>query len=186
MEMRTKESVVLVYTGDGKGKTSAGLGTLVRSLGAGQRAAFIQFIKEWSVSEHEFLGSIAPIYGNRLLFEKGGKGFYNAGEQSAKGVSNDEHITAAQATYDIAVEVASSGEYDLVVLDEINNAVVDGLLTTDDLRKLILGRATMTSLCLTGRNFPSELVEYADIVTEMKEEKHHFHDGYLAKEGIDF
>jgi cob(I)alamin adenosyltransferase len=183
---KKKKSVVVVYTGDGKGKTSAAIGTTVRALGAGQRVAFVQFIKTWKVSEHKFFERIASIYGDDLTFYQGGKGFFNAGNQSAKGVSDDEHRVAARATFNFAMDVVRSGTYDLVVTDEINNAVHDELLAIDDLRKLIAERDAKTSLCLTGRNFPKELEELADIVTEMKKIRHHYDDGHLAKEGIDY
>ncbi|MDR1970013.1 MAG: cob(I)yrinic acid a,c-diamide adenosyltransferase [Candidatus Nomurabacteria bacterium] len=183
---KEKKSLVLVYTGDGKGKTSAAIGTLVRALGAGQRVAFIQFIKSWEVSEHKFLKKIQPLFDDKLTFYVGGKGFYHAGDQSAKGVSDDDHVVAAHQTLDFALEIVKSTKYDLVILDEINNTVADGLLTIDDLRKLIADRAEITSLCLTGRNFPKELKNLADIITEMKEVEHHFRDGFPAKEGIDY
>jgi cob(I)alamin adenosyltransferase len=184
--VKEKQSMVLVHTGNGKGKTSAGLGQLARALGAGQRVLFVQFIKTWEVSEHKFFKGIAPIYGDKFTFYKGGKGFYHAGEQSAKGVSDDEHRVAARATFDSAYEAATSGDYDLVIADEINNAVADGLLATEDLEKLIIDRAPTTSLCLTGRNFPTELLPLVDIATDMTKIKHHYDDGHLAKEGIDF
>ncbi len=186
MKVGRKSSIIIVYTGDGKGKTSAAIGLLARALGAGRKVAFVQFIKSWEVSEHKFFASIKPVYDDNFTFYKGGKGFYNAGEASAKNVTDAEHRNAAQGTFDFAMEAAISGNYDLVICDEINNAVADGLLTTDDLEKLIKGRNEKTSLCLTGRNWPSGLNELADIVTEMKKVKHHYDDGFLAEEGIDF
>src|SRR5690606_34521206 len=151
-----KESVVVVYTGDGKGKTSAGIGLLARGLGLGWRVAFVQFIKLWEVNEHKFLKAIAPIYENSLTFYKGGKGFFEAGEISSK-ASREEHLEAAQNTYDFAYKCATSGEYELVICDEINNAVHDGLLDSGLLQKLIADKHPQTSLCLTGRNFPDDL-----------------------------
>jgi cob(I)alamin adenosyltransferase len=183
---KDKQSVVLVYTGDGKGKTSAAIGQVVRALGAGQRVAFVQFIKTWPVSEHQFFQQIAPIYDDKFVFKRGGKGFYHAGDHSAKGVSDDQHRAAARATYEFACQAAQSGKYDLVVADEISNAVVDGLLTLDNLKQLITERAATTSLCLTGRGFPTELEKFTDISTDMKKRKHHYDEGYLAKSGIDF
>lgn len=185
-DYKTKDSVVVVYTGEGKGKTSAGVGLLARALGNGWRVAFIQFVKSWQVSEHDFIEKIQPIFEDELLFYKGGKGFYNAGELSEKDVSETEHKQAAQETFAQALRAATGGEYDLVICDEINNAVNDGLLTKVDLEKLITGRDTKTSLCLTGRNFPEDLLEKVDIATHMTKMKHHFDDKYLANKGIDF
>ena len=182
----TKESVVVVYTGEGKGKTSAGLGLLVRALGNRWNVAFVQFIKHWGVGEHVFIRDILPLYKDQLHFYKGGKGFYNAGDLSAEFVTPAQHKQAARETYADALACATSGEYDLVICDEINNAVHDGLLSQAQLKRLIQKRAPATSLCLTGRDFPPELLPLADIVTNMTKIKHHFDDKFLANKGIDF
>jgi cob(I)alamin adenosyltransferase len=183
---KKKESVVVVYTGDSKGKTSASLGMTVRALGADWRVAYVQFIKHWEVSEHKFFAKIAPLYGEKFVFYKGGKGFYNAGDMSAKNVSADEHHIAAQATFDFALDCATSGTFDLVVCDEINNAAHDGLISKEAVQELIQAKHSKTSLCLTGRNFPDELLPLCDIVTEMKKIKHHFDEEYIANVGIDY
>lgn len=185
-DFKTKESVVVVYTGDGKGKTSASLGLLTRALGNRWRVAFIQFIKYWGVGEHVFIRDIMPLFGDQLYFYKGGKGFFNAGEASARDVTEAQHRKAAAETYHEALQAATSGNFDLVICDEINNAVHDGLLTQDQIKKLIESRAPGTSLCLTGRNFPEELLPLTDIATEMHKIKHHFDDKFLANKGIDF
>ena len=185
-DYKSKDSVVVVYTGDGKGKTSAGLGLLMRALGTNWNVAFIQFIKHWGVGEHIFIRDIMPLYKDQLHFYKGGKGFYDAGEMSAEFVTPDQHKKAAKDTYDDALGCAQSGKYDLVICDEINNAVHDGLLTEAQLKKLITSRATNTSICLTGRNFPQKLLPLADIVTNMTKVKHHFDEKFLANKGIDF
>lgn len=185
-DFKTKESVVIVYTGEGKGKTSASVGLLARSLGTGWNVAFIQFIKHWNVGEHDFIYKIQPLFKKELLFYKGGKGFYNAGSISAKNVSADEHKKAALDTFKVALECAKSGTYDLVICDEINNAVHDGLLSEKQLEKLITSRSPKTSLCLSGRNFPDKFLHYTDIATNMTKIKHHFDDKYLANKGIDY
>jgi cob(I)alamin adenosyltransferase len=185
-DYKTKESVIVVYTGEGKGKTSASVGLLARALGNGWKAAYIQFIKHWNVGEHDFIHKIEPVFGDKLFFYKGGKGFYNAGDLSAKDVSEEEHKQAAKDTYDKAYECATSGDYDIVICDEINNAVHHELISKKDVEKLIKDKATNTSLCLTGRNFPEEFLKYADIATNMTKIRHHFDDKYLANKGIDF
>lgn len=185
-DFKTKDSVVLVYTGEGKGKTSASLGLMVRALGSRWNVAFIQFIKYWGVGEHVFIRDIQPVYSDQLYFFKGGKGFYAAGDLSESHITPEQHKAAAQETFDEALKAVSSGEYDLVICDEINNAVHDGLLTIDDLKKLLSSRAPQTSLCLTGRNFPKELLKEVDIATNMTKLKHHFDDKYLANPGIDY
>ena len=185
-DFKTKDSVVVVYTGDGKGKTSASLGLLVRALGSRWSVAFIQFIKYWGVGEHVFIHDIMPLYKDQLHFYKGGKGFYQAGDLSATEITPEQHKKAAQKTFDEALKAASSGKFDLVICDEINNAVHDGLLTIKDLEKLLAKRSPKTSLCLTGRNFPKTLLDKVDIATDMTKLKHHFDDKFLANPGIDF
>ncbi len=185
-DYKQKDSVVIVYTGEGKGKTSAGVGLMARSLGRDWRVAFIQFIKTWKVGEHEFIAKIQDVFGDDLLFYKGGKGFYNAGDLSAKDVSEDEHKQAALETYKVAYKAATSGEYDVVICDEINNAVHDGLLPKTKMIELIKKRSPKTSLCLTGRNFPDDVLKHVDIATNMTKIRHHFDDKYLANEGIDY
>jgi cob(I)alamin adenosyltransferase len=185
-DYQTKQSVVIVYTGDGKGKTSASLGLLVRALGNRWRVAFIQFIKHWGVGEHVFIRDIMPLFKDQLHFYKGGKGFYNAGNLSAEFVTPEQHKAAAAETYAEALGCAQSGDYDLVICDEICNAVHDGLLTQAELKQLITSRHPDTSLCLTGRNFPGELLPLVDIATNMTKIKHHFDDKFLANKGIDF
>lgn len=185
-DFKTKDSVVVVYTGENKGKTSAGLGLMVRALGNRNRVAFIQFIKHWGVSEHAFIRDIQPLFQDYLHFYKGGKGFYDAGELSASDITPEQHKAAAAETYAEALRCAQSGEYDLVICDEINNAVHDGLLEQAQLETLLTTRAERTSLCLTGRNFPQALLKHADIATEMTKLKHHFDDKFIAQKGIDY
>jgi cob(I)alamin adenosyltransferase len=185
-DFETKESVTIVYTGENKGKTSAAVGLMVRALGNRCNVAFIQFIKYWGVGEHVFIRDIMPLYKDQLYFYKGGKGFYNAGDLSEKHITPEQHKQAAQVTFDEALATATSGDYDLVICDEINNAVHEGLLTEEQLKTLLTSKAPRTSLCLTGRDFPRGLLEYVDIATEMKKIKHHFDEKFLANKGIDF
>ncbi len=185
-DFKTKESVIIVYTGEGKGKTSASLGLLARALGSRWKVAFIQFVKYWGVGEHIFLKDIEDLYEDQLHFYKGGKGFYNAGELSAENITPKQHKKAAQVTYKEAFKSAVSGEFNLVICDEINNAVHDKLIKKSDIKKLIEQKHHSTSLCLTGRNFPEELLNKVDIATDMVKMKHHFDDKFLANPGIDY
>ena len=186
-DYKTKESVVLVYTGEGKGKTSASVGLMARGLGTGWRVAFIQFIKTWDVGEHDFIHKIEPVFGKNMMFYKGGKGFYQAPKDiSEKDVTALQHKKAAQETYDVAFKAATSGKFDLVICDEINNALNHKLITKAQVKELIKSRAKGTSLCLTGRNFPEDMLKLADIATNMTKLRHHFDKKYLANKGIDF
>jgi cob(I)alamin adenosyltransferase len=155
---QTKESVVVVYTGEGKGKTSAALGLMTRALGNRFNVAFIQFIKYWGVGEHVFIRDIQPLFKDQLFFYKGGKGFFKAGEISAEFVTEEQH----------------------------NNAVHDGLLSIKQLKELINLRSRKTNLCLTGRDFPDSLLKLTDIATNMTKLRHHFDEQYLANPGIDY
>lgn len=185
-DYKHKKSVVVVYTGDGKGKTSASLGLMVRALGNRWQVAYIQFIKYWGVGEHVFIRDIQPLYKDQLYFYKGGKGFYKAGQLSEQHISEAQHKAAARATYNEALKAISSSRYDLVVCDEINNALFDGLITKSQFKKLLVNRAPNTSLCLTGRNFPADFLDYVDIATDMSKIKHHFDNQFLANKGIDY
>ena len=185
-DYKTKQSVVIVYTGESKGKTSAALGLMTRALGTRWKVAFIQFIKHWGVGEHVFIRDIQPLFKDQLHFYKGGKGFYNAGDLSAEFVTPEQHKQAAQETHEEALRCAKSGDYDLVICDELSNAVHDGLLTTKQLETLIKTKHQATSLCITGRNFPDKLLPLVDIATNMTKIKHHFDDKFVANKGIDF
>jgi len=133
-----------------------------------------------------FIRDIMPLFQDQLLFYKGGKGFYDAGDLSPQHITAAQHKQAAQETYKVALEAATSGKYKLVICDEINNAVHDGLVSKAQLRNLLESRSPGTSLCLTGRDFPPTLLKHADIVTNMTKVKHHFDDKFLANKGIDF
>ncbi len=187
-DYKTKDSVVVVYTGEGKGKTSASVGLLARSLGRDWKVAYIQFVKTWETGESKFIDKIVTtdIFGDKLYYYRGGKGFYNAGDLSAKDVSPEEHKKAAEDTYQQAYGRATSGDWDLVICDEINNSVHDGLLSVEKLEKLLKDRNPKTSICVTGRNFPEELIPLTDIATDMTKIKHHYDDKFLANKGIDY
>ncbi len=185
-DFNSKQSVVVVYTGEGKGKTSASLGLLVRALGSGMRCSFIQFIKYWNVGEHNFLRQISKLYGDNLEFYKGGLGFFNAQDMSAKGVTPEQHRQIAQDTYSHALDSSENGEFDLVICDEISNAVHDGLVSKKQLELLIKSKHPKTNLCITGRDFPEDFLVLADIATNMTKLKHHFDEKFIANKGIDY
>lgn len=187
-DYKTKDSLVLVYTGEGKGKTSASVGLLARALGRGWRVAYIQFVKTWETGESKFIEKLleSKLFEDKLVYFRGGKGFYNAGNLSAENVTETEHKQAAKDTYNFALKCIKDESFDLVICDEINNSVHDGLLPKTDLERLIKARGPKTSLCVTGRNFPEELLPLADIATNMTKIRHHFDDKFLANKGIDY
>ena len=185
-DYKQKKAVTVVYTGESKGKTSASIGLMCRALGRGQKVAYVQFIKHWEVGEHTFIHKIEPLFVDSLYFHKGGKGFYNAGDLSEQGISDEKHKAAAKETYKIALECAQSGNYDVVICDEINNAAHDGLISSNELEAILTSHHEKTSICLTGRDFPESLLKYVDIATNMTKLKHHFDDKFLANKGIDY
>ncbi len=171
--------LTLVFTGNGKGKTTAALGTALRAAGYGHKVAIVQFIKgTWHSGELDALARLPQIEINRC-----GEGFYKIqGDDKPEEV----HLAAARAGLALAREKLQSGRYQLVILDEINNAVHTGLLKVEDLTALIADKPAQVDLIVTGRDAAPEVVKLADLVTEMREVKHPFQQGLLARKGIDF
>lgn len=185
-----------VYTGDGKGKTTAAVGLAIRALGAGKRVCFLQFMKDKSYSEHKVLCGLSA----RLSLRTYGKPFFIAVEENIdpallagieekvtlfkKGNPPLEYVKCVQAGA-VAAKQAVSGNYDLVVLDEIIMALYFELLTWQELKDIIDSKAEHTELVLTGRKAPQKLVDIADLVTEMKEIKHYYKQGIEARLGIE-
>lgn len=183
--MPKRKGLVIVYTGDGKGKTSAALGCAMRALGHGWRVLIIQFFKgDWPVvyGELELAKKLYPQFEVLQL----GKGFVKImGDKKPF----DEHLEAAQAALSLTRQRMRSGNYDLIILDEINYALgtMDfKLVELADVLELIKEKPPEMHLILTGRNAPAEIVEAADLVTEMREIKHPMKKGIPAQQGIDY
>jgi len=172
--------MILVFTGDGKGKTTAALGTVVRAYGYGWKVYILQFIKgTWHYGEMDGIKALEPA----VEMEQLGKGFYKILDDD---LPEEEHKKAAVAAVERAREKIQSGKYKLVVLDEIINAVDLELITVEDVLGLIKDKPKDVHLILTGRGAKPEIIEACDLVTEMKEIKHPFQKGLKAKKGIDF
>jgi cob(I)alamin adenosyltransferase len=171
--------LVLVFTGNGKGKTTAALGTAIRAVGYGHRVAIIQFIKgTWHYGEMDGLGRIPEIE-----LHRSGAGFYKIMGDT---LPEEVHRKAAREGLELAREKLRSGRYQLVILDEINNAIHTGLLEVSEVLDLLEDKLDFVDVILTGRNAAPEILERADLVTEMNEVKHPFQRGILAKKGIDY
>jgi len=176
---KQKPGLVLINTGDGKGKTTAALGTALRHAGYGRKVLVLQFIKgTWKYGEMESLKLIPQI-----TLVRSGMGFYKILDDK---YPEEVHRQAAAEGLRLAREAVSSGEYSLVVLDEILYAIGEGLLTVEDVLDLLGRRREDVSVILTGRNAPQALIDVADTVTEMREIKHPFQQGVLALKGIDY
>ena len=178
------KGLVLVYTGDGKGKTSAALGNVFRALGHGWKVLVIQFFKgDWPIVFGEIESAKSHV---NLEILQLGKGFVKImGDKKPF----SEHKLAAKEAVEFAKEKIYSGQYDLVVLDEINYAIdylEVRLVELKDVLEMIEKKPAHTHLILTGRDAKPEVIEKADLVTEMKEIKHPFQKGIQAQKGIDF
>lgn len=172
--------LVIVYTGNGKGKTTAALGLCIRAVGYDEKVCIIQFIKgSWKYGELDGIKKLAP---NVELFQKG-LGFVGIIDDK---LDRSEHIKAANEAVQFAREKIQSGKYDIVILDEINVAIGLDLIKVDDALELINSKPELLDLVLTGRNARQEIIDRADLVTEMREIKHPFQKGIMAQRGIDF
>jgi cob(I)alamin adenosyltransferase len=166
---------VHVYTGDGKGKTTAALGLVLRAAGAGWKAFFAQFAKGMETNELRALERFSDLVTVR---QYGGAGFVIGEPEPSDIASAARGLAECQAAL-------SSGEYPIVVLDEANVAVALKLFAVEDLIALIDSRPAGVELVITGRSAHPRVVERADLVTEMREVKHYYNHGVPAREGID-
>ncbi len=181
-EPREARGLVIVNTGDGKGKTTASLGLAVRAAGNGLRVLIIQFIKgRWKTGESQALPKLAP----NIQLVRMGMGFTIERLRDPR-IPMEEHEEAAARAFERAREVVLADEYDMIVLDEILGSIKAGLVALDDLLRLIREKPLRLHLVLTGRGAPAELVEAADLVTEMRLVKHPFQQGIKAQRGIEF
>lgn len=169
----------MVFTGSGKGKTTAAMGMGFRAAGHGLKVIMIQFIKGGRhYGELDAAGKLAPFFQIVPM----GKGFIGFDQKEAFG----EHIEAVRTAWDYFKERMASGEFQMIILDEINNAIDYGLLPVKEVLEAIENRPEGLHLVLTGRNAHPDVIEKADLVTEMKEIKHPFHKGVKAQKGVEF
>lgn len=179
---RKKKGLVIVFTGNGKGKTTAAVGMAVRAAGSKQRVLIVQFIKgKWKTGEQTSLKALAPY----IELVRMGKGF-TIDRLRDQRVELDEHQAAAQAAFAYARERMLSGEYQHVILDEIMGTMKAGLVSVTDVVELITAKPADLHLTLTGRNVPPEIVELADLVSEIQPVKHPFQAGIAAQRGVEF
>lgn len=178
MLMSEDKGLVIIYTGEGKGKTTAALGLVLRAVGYRRKCLVVQFGKKWFSGEVEGVKMLPGV-----KFIQGGKGFVKIlGDKLPLG----EHKKAAKKTFDILYKEVYGGKWDLVVADEIVGAASSGLLPESLVVKLITDKPKDLDLVLTGHHASKNLIEMANLVTEMKEIKHPFQKGISAKKGVDF
>lgn len=180
MSVSATKGLLMVYTGDGKGKTTAALGMCVRAAGYDWRVCLIQFVKgSWKYGELKGLKKLEPNVELHVI----GEGFVGILDDTK---SFEEHRAAAQRGVLLAVEKISSGTYPLIILDELNVAFQLGLVTLDEFEQILSARGEKQHLVITGRGAPDWLIAKADLVTEMREIKHPYQKGILAQKGVDW
>ena len=174
--------MILLFTGNGKGKTTAALGQAVRALGQNKKVLMVQFIKgPWVSGEDNFVSTAAAHVNFEIV--KTGKGFVKILGDS---LPFEVHKQAAQNGLALARQAINSKKYDLIILDEINNAVDLKLVSAEEVLDSLNNLPDGKDVILTGRNAPKSFAEIADIVTEMKEIKHGFNDKKPAKKGMEY
>jgi cob(I)alamin adenosyltransferase len=179
----SRRGLILINTGSGKGKTTAALGTAFRAAGNGLRVLVLQFLKgSWHYGEMESSEALSALDGFTYELRKLGRGFVKVGGAEA----DPEDLRMVEDGWNEAVREIESGEWDLIVLDEINYVIGYKMLDPERVAEALRKKPEMLHVILTGRNAHPLLVEMADTVTEMREVKHAYQRGILAQRGIEF
>jgi cob(I)alamin adenosyltransferase len=175
----SRRGLILINTGPGKGKTTAALGTALRAVGCGMKVLMLQFIKgSWHYGELDS----AAAFGENFVLKQMGRGFVKIGSVDP----DPEDVRMVEAAWAEARAAIESGEWDLVILDEINYAISYKMLDPAAVAEALRNKPEMVHVILTGRNAHPLLVELADTVTEMREVKHAYQKGILAQRGIEY
>ncbi|MHB1390060.1 MAG: cob(I)yrinic acid a,c-diamide adenosyltransferase [Thermoleophilia bacterium] len=180
-EQTRRQGLVHLYTGNGKGKTTAALGLALRALGRDRRVAVIQFLKRTRNRTGEMV--FAEKMAGPLTIRQFGASRFATREEKQDVVDSGQTVARG---WEVARELVAAGEHDLVILDEVTHVVKQGMVPLAGLIGMIQGKPTQLELVLTGRYAPSELLAVCDYVTEMKEIKHPFHSGIRAREGTEY
>ncbi len=177
-KQRLEKGLIQVYTGNGKGKSTAAFGLALRAVGCGMKVIIIQFMKiNGCYAEEEGFKRLAP---NLERYAFGTPNWVK------KGQGTEEDYAMAKAAMEKAEEALTNPQNDIVILDEINNALYFELVTIDQVLALLQKKLPTIEAVLTGRNAPQELMDAADLVTEMKEVKHYYQAGVPSRKGIEF
>lgn len=178
MMSNLSQGLIQIYTGNGKGKTTAAFGLAIRAVGHGFRVYIIQFMK--GMADCGELSGLQRLSPECQLEHFGGSGWVHKGELQ------EDHIREAHKALLRASEIVLSGEWDIVILDEIVNALWFELISENEVMELMGKKPNHVELILTGRNASPALIEKADLVTEMVQHKHPFDQGVMARRGIEF
>ena len=176
--------MLYIFTGNGKGKTTAALGQAMRAVGEGKRVLMVQFIKgPWKSGEDEFLPKF-QIPKSQFQIVKLGKGFVGIlGDK----LPREEHVHAARDALEFATKEAKSGRWDIIILDEVNNAVSLKLISEKEVLAFLQATGdNLHAIILTGRDAPQSFIERADLVTEMRDLKHPYEKGVKGKRGLEY
>ena len=180
-EQSRRQGLVHLYTGNGKGKTTAALGLALRALGRDRRVAAIQFLKRTSVKTGELV--FAERYGASFTIRQYGASRFASREEQEQVRADGQTV---ERGWQVARELVKREDLDLVILDEVTHVVRNGFVELGDLLELVAGKAPQMELVLTGRNAPGELIAACDYVTEMKEIRHPFNHGVRARPGTEY
>ncbi len=173
-----KKGYIQIYTGEGKGKTTAAVGLAIRALAADMRVFFCQFLKGERSGELEFLSKITE----KICIRQCGLNKFCVNRNNP----GTDQIEAAKKGFELSKKAILSGNYDLVILDEINVALYFNLLKIEDVLHILKNKPSSVEIVLTGRNAPEELYDYADLISEIREIKHYFQKGVKARKGIEY
>ncbi len=193
--MSFEKGYIQIYTGNGKGKTTSAIGLAIRALGAGMRVMMIQFMKDPVYSEHKILSKL-----NGMTLKTFGKPFFIVYDDEnlekakewerkivvfKKGNPPKDYVELIRKGLQVAKEAVSNGEYDLVILDEINVVLHYELASIEEVEDILKSKKENVEVVLTGRYANEKLIDLADLVTEMKEIKHYYQKGVTSRKGIE-
>ena len=175
---RTLErGLLIVHTGNGKGKSSSAFGMAIRSLGWGMKVGIVQYVKgSWETGEKNFF----QAYPDLLTFEVMGEGF------TWDTQDREKDIAAARAAWERSKQLILDPDYDFIILDELNIVLRQDTLPIDEIVAFLKGRPLTKHICITGRNAKPELIELADLVTEFGEVRHPYKAGFKAQKGVEY
>jgi cob(I)alamin adenosyltransferase len=174
-----RRGLIIVNTGPGKGKTTAAMGTGLRAVGQGLRVLMLQFLKgSWHYGELDAV----QAFGDKFVIKQMGRGFVKVGTEKP----DPEDVRMVEQAWAESEKAIQSGEWDLVILDEINYAITYGMLDAVKVAEGVKRKPEMVHVILTGRNAHPAIVEVADTVTEMRQVKHAYEKGVLAQRGIEY
>ena len=179
MAQDVRKGLIIVNTGAGKGKTTAAMGTALRAVGNGMRVLMLQFLKgSWHYGELDAV----KAFGDKFVMKQMGRGFVKVG-----GAETDpEDVRMVEEAWAEAEKAIMSGQWDMVILDEINYAISYGMLDPAKVADALKRKPELVHVILTGRNAHANIVEIADTVTEMRQAKHAYEKGVMAQRGIEY